>query len=156
MVSFGRRSIPEFASRLHKPSSPILIHSHCICLESRTNKGFLGFFRTTPGDLIFRPYYSARSTTQAPDYLTTMISSMLGSLRHHVVAGHCPRIVVLGGSYAGISAVQNMLGLLEGRGLRPSPIPQRVPELLPTVKPSITVLDRRDGFCQSQCPMMQA
>ncbi|KAJ5482529.1 hypothetical protein N7475_001341, partial [Penicillium sp. IBT 31633x] len=71
---------------------------------------------------------------------------MLGSLRHHVVAGHCPRIVVLGGSYAGISAVQNMLGLLEGRGLRPSPIPQRVPELLPTVKPSITVLDRRDGF----------
>lgn len=59
-----------------------------------------------------------------------------------------PHIVVLGGSYAGVSVVQNMLGLLQGRGLRPAPFPLRMPEVLPAVKPRITVLDRRDGFCE--------
>lgn len=73
---------------------------------------------------------------------------MLSCLRPRIMAGHQPHVVVLGGSYAGVSAVQNMLGLLQGRGLRPSPIPQRVPDLLPVARPKITVLDRRDGFCQ--------
>lgn len=77
-----------------------------------------------------------------------MISKTLGSLRPRIMAGQQPHVVVLGGSYAGVSAVQNMLGLLQGRGLRPSPIPQRIPDLLPVVRPKVTVLDRRDGFCQ--------
>lgn len=83
-----------------------------------------------------------------PWRFTRIISKMPSSLRSRIMAGHQPHIVVLGGSYAGVSAVQNMLGLLQGRGLRPSPIPQRVPDLLPVVRPKITVLDRRDGFCQ--------
>ncbi|KAE8371826.1 hypothetical protein BDV26DRAFT_298439 [Aspergillus bertholletiae] len=71
---------------------------------------------------------------------------MLSSLRQHAMTGHQPHVAIIGGSYAGVSAVQNMLGLLQGRGIRPSPIPQRVPELLPDIKPRITILDRRDGF----------
>jgi hypothetical protein len=78
-----------------------------------------------------------------------MISKMLNSLKQPAAATiRQPHVVVIGGSYAGVSAVQNMLGLLHGGGLRPSPIPQRIPDLLPAVTPRITVLDRRDGFCQ--------
>lgn len=74
---------------------------------------------------------------------------MLTRLRTPTTASRPPHVVVIGGSYAGIAAIQNMIRMMQVQELLPSPIPQKIPDILPTVKPKITLLDRRDGFCLS-------
>ncbi|OGM46804.1 hypothetical protein ABOM_005027 [Aspergillus bombycis] len=71
---------------------------------------------------------------------------MLGHLRMQSTTSRAPHVVVIGGSYAGLAAIQNMIRMIQARELLPSPIPQKAPEVLPTIKPKITLIDRRDGF----------
>lgn len=69
-----------------------------------------------------------------------------------------PRILILGTSYAGLSAAVNILNLLKGNAQLTLPVPvpeisQPIPEDL---KPEITLLDERDGFCMSISSTFQA
>ena len=56
-------------------------------------------------------------------------------------------ILVVGGAYAGLSTVQNLISILNGNGPLAGPIPLSEPKTLPSIKPRITILDERDGFC---------
>ncbi|RJE18144.1 Pyridine nucleotide-disulfide oxidoreductase [Aspergillus sclerotialis] len=55
-------------------------------------------------------------------------------------------ILIVGGAYAGLSTVQNLISILNGKGCLASPIPLSEPKTLPSIKPRITILDERDGF----------
>lgn len=59
-----------------------------------------------------------------------------------------PHILVVGGSYGGLSVVANLLNLMKGGTQMSSP--ELPPELenLPKAQPRITILDERDGICK--------
>jgi hypothetical protein len=59
------------------------------------------------------------------------------------------RVVVVGASYGGLTAVTNLLTLADGRDIKPGMVP--TPPLdTPLKKPlEIFLIDERDGFCQS-------
>jgi hypothetical protein len=68
-----------------------------------------------------------------------------------VVLGATPpfRILVAGGSYAGLSAALNLLDLCGGRAPRcgePTKLDESNP--VPDISIDITIVDERDGFCK--------
>ena len=60
-----------------------------------------------------------------------------------------PHILIVGGSYGGLSVATNLLNLMKGGAQMSSP--ELPPELenLPKAQPRITILDERDGICRS-------
>jgi len=62
-------------------------------------------------------------------------------------------VLVLGGSYAGLSAALNLIDLCHNRDPRcgkKTEDPQDT-TALETIVPDITIVDERDGFCKSYC-----
>lgn len=80
------------------------------------------------------------STSAFNKHSIRQLSTMTPKQRH---------ILIVGGAYSGLSTVQNLLSILNGKGCLPSPIPMSEPKTLPSLKPRVTILDERDGFCMS-------
>jgi hypothetical protein len=55
------------------------------------------------------------------------------------------RVLVVGGSYAGLSATLNLLDLCGGKAPRFTPDQKSSAQLVPI---DITIVDERDGFCE--------
>jgi hypothetical protein len=55
------------------------------------------------------------------------------------------RVLVIGGSYAGLSATLNLLDLCHGKAPRFTPDNKDSPQPVPV---KITIVDERDGFCE--------
>lgn len=63
-------------------------------------------------------------------------------------ASHAVRVFVAGGSYAGLSAVVNLLDLSEGLQPRGSSSPYTHNKDLDKFDIEITLADERDGYCK--------
>lgn len=63
------------------------------------------------------------------------------------------RVLVIGGAYAGLNSVVNLLNLASGADHRPSfvPLPPLTGDALRTPL-EITLVDEKDGFCKSPTP----
>lgn len=59
------------------------------------------------------------------------------------------RVLVAGGSYAGLSVVVNLLDLNRGVSPRMNPEPFVLEEDWPHINFNVTIVDERDGFCTS-------
>lgn len=57
------------------------------------------------------------------------------------------KVLVVGGSYAGLSAALNLLDLCHGKSVRFKPDTAPPSHKIPV---EITIVDERDGFCTSQ------
>ena len=62
------------------------------------------------------------------------------------------RVLIIGGSYAGLAAAANLLDLSEGRPPRFNPTLERDANLRYKVPVQITVVDERDGYCEHHQP----
>jgi hypothetical protein len=58
------------------------------------------------------------------------------------------RVLILGGSYAGLAAVTNLLDLSEGRLPRFNPTLEREVDFSYKTPVEITIVDERDGYCR--------
>lgn len=58
------------------------------------------------------------------------------------------RVLIVGGSYAGLAAATNLLDLSEGRLPRFNPMLERDARLSYKVPVEITIVDERDGYCE--------
>jgi hypothetical protein len=90
---------------------------------------------------------SSETKTLMFSKLKPQLAAMV-SRRHASTMATRPHVLVVGGAYAGVSTVQNMLGILSGKGCLPSPFPTPEVKTLPSVLPIISVLDQRDGLCK--------
>lgn len=61
------------------------------------------------------------------------------------------RVLIVGGSYAGLAAATNLLDLSEGRLPRFNPMLERDVRFSYKVPVEITIVDERDGYCKSLC-----
>ena len=59
------------------------------------------------------------------------------------------RVLVVGGSYAGLAAATNLLDLSEGRPPRFNPTLERNTTRSYKVHVEITIVDERDGYCET-------
>lgn len=57
------------------------------------------------------------------------------------------RVLIVGGSYAGLAAAVNLLDLCEGRAPRFNPTLERERSVKYNVPIDITIVDERDGYC---------
>lgn len=55
------------------------------------------------------------------------------------------RVLVVGGSYAGLAATLNLLDLCSGKAPRFTPNIEHSPQPIPI---KVTIVDERDGFCE--------
>ena len=78
--------------------------------------------------------------------------SRAASTMPSAVADNSPtvKVLVAGGSYAGLSTVVNLLDLGDGLSPRASPEPYAHHPDLAKVDFQITLVDERDGFCESR------
>lgn len=83
----------------------------------------------------------------------------MGSLPPNTQVGGCDaavvptvRVLVAGGSYAGLSTVVNLLDLGRGQTPRMSEKKSKHDSELGLVNWDITVVDERDGFCKQNGP----
>ena len=58
------------------------------------------------------------------------------------------RVLIIGGSYAGLAAATNLLDLSEGRLPRFNPTLERDTRFSYKVPIQITIVDERDGYCE--------
>lgn len=56
------------------------------------------------------------------------------------------RVLVVGGSYAGLAATLNLLDLCNGKAPRFTPDAEHTPQPVPI---KLTIVDERDGFCET-------
>lgn len=124
--------------------SQILVHqrtfgtqTHCYHATIRTALGSLRGKRPCPSQPQFR---SLRTVFQLLGTTSTMAPV--------VEAPNLTKVLVIGGSYAGLSAALNLADLC--KGLQPRQSPTRYvhhPNLL-ACDVEITIIDERDGFCE--------
>jgi len=58
------------------------------------------------------------------------------------------KVLVIGGCYGGLATALNLLDLCHGRPARFSGAQSPAPELGPTLRVEIKIVDERDGYCE--------
>lgn len=86
-----------------------------------------------------------------PDFLTWLVSSLLPPANHTIIMPgineHPPfKVLIVGGSYAGLAATLNLVDLCQGRKCR---FNLEKNDMAPEhkVPVQITIVDERDGYC---------
>lgn len=71
----------------------------------------------------------------------------MGSLSDHTIPF---KVLVVGGSYGGLSVALNLQDLCRGKEPRCGPTPDKVHGVYqPNIPIDITIADERDGFCRT-------
>ena len=82
---------------------------------------------------------------------TPYLTSAMGALPP--LANKTVRVLIAGGSYAGISAAVNLLDLCHGKAARLAPDKVPSEKALLGVPVKITIVDERDGYCMFMIPL---
>jgi len=112
----------------------------------------LGVFSSKASDSMVVPNSPTLTTSTAHYSDATAPSGYHSIMKSAQQNFHAYNILIIGGSYAGLSAAVNLLDLHRGSQPRQSREPYIHQRQLPKHDIKITIIDERDGFCTHDGP----